>query len=194
MLKTSHLKIATYTYNAIAENTQWKIKKTFYLIGSIAPDINCVLPKHTFKGTLKRFRKRLSKYEDSRSIIIRSFLLGVITHYICDYFCYVHNRKTDIFHPIYERAMRDHLEKHNNLFNDFGPVIETEWKNIISKMENMQSIDKIIEAVNQMHKKYMKETENLNIKEGEKWYNSNSKIELDIEYAAFLSKQIALIL
>ncbi len=212
MLKVSHIRIASNTLANIQSKIDWKINRKAYLIGSILPDLNCVYPKHTYDSTIKRFKNRLIKVNKTESNFIKSLTLGIITHYICDYFCYAHNIKINPKHAIYERIMRKHIKMHEELLNNWPNDLKLEWENIkihiteyLSNMSNMDAseiliniqengfdhIEYIIEAVSIMHMEYLEHT---NMLDTNNWYKSQNKIELDIEYASFMCEKIALLL
>lgn len=214
MLKVSHIKIAQKTLSEIEKHIDWKINKNAYIIGSIIPDLNCAFPTHTINNTLNRFRKKLLKIDNTESSFIKSFTLGVITHYICDYFCYAHNLSfPDPKHAIYERVMRFHIEQHERALEHWGNDLVVQWKHIkghtLSIMKENNNIDNvhntvlkiqadsrdhveyIIDVVKDMHKKYIAQTKNL---DSPYWCRSLQKIQLDIDYATFMCEKIALLI
>lgn len=214
MLKASHILVADNMLDIIQETIDWKINRRAYLFGSIAPDFNCVYPAHRINSTIRRFRKKVLRVEKSDSILIKSFTLGVITHYICDYFCYAHNiRVIDRRHPIYEIRLKSHLEEHEKQIKEIGEKateeLNAQWNNIkkqiisqfaegnsgdsmvtaIKAIYNNRDIrlDYIIEAVNDMHQAYIDETSNIDIKA---WHLSPIKMNIDMEYAAFMCDKV----
>lgn len=212
MLKLSHVKIASETLNNIQSKIDWKINKKAFLIGSVLPDINFVFPTHTIAHTLKRFKKKLTRIDKTESNMIKSITLGVVTHYICDYFCYAHNLKSpDPKHALYENYMHSHIKKHENNLAHWSDEVIYQWEDIkchitecikqnnkkdltediLGKIhtDGINHIQYIVEAVSDMHKDYLEQTKELDT---EKWYNSLNKIELDIEYATFMCEKIAL--
>lgn len=214
MLKVSHMKIAANTLEKIQDNIDWKINRKAYLAGSILPDINCAFPTHTIGHTLKRFKNRLIRMENTDLNIIRSFTLGVITHYICDYFCYAHNLKyPDPCHAIYERIMRNHLRLHESRIADYGKDLAKQWDEIkkhtveclqektgeldmqviVQNIQHVGSdhIEYILDTVIDMHKKYIDQTSEI---DQNVWYKSINKIQLDIDYATFMCEKIALLI
>ena len=198
MMKTSHIKVANKTLESIQENINWKINRKAFLFGSVAPDINCIFPAHTVKGTFKRFKHKLLRMDSSESNLIKSFTLGVITHYICDYFCYAHNlAHVDPKHHIYEKYMKNHIIMHEKSLGNNTNDIESQWndikihiiesmnmsgniEDIIASISNQgkDHIEYIMETINNMHTDYLYKTHNT---EDKKWYNSIDKIELDLE-------------
>lgn len=212
MLKRTHIKVADNVLEAIQKNIKWKINRNAYLLGSVAPDLNFVYPAHTIDKTLARFRKRILRVEESNSNLVKSFTLGVITHYICDYFCYAHNlNKTDPKHAIYERVMRKHVELHEHILNSQCESLNSQWEEIrehineslslngenpeliltdLSK-NGLDHIDYILEMVQTMHKKYISETKLLDIAN---WCKSTRKIELDLDYATFMCEKMSLLI
>lgn len=211
MLKTSHIKVADRTLKTIQSKVDWKINRRAYLFGSIAPDFNCVFPTHTIKGTFNRFKHKLARMDKSESNLVKSFTLGVITHYICDYFCYAHNLShPNPKHAIYERYMREHIEMHNRLINLNCDNLEEQWRDIqnhiVEQLNTQDTVDNIVESitnrgldhinyimeiVDNMHRDYISRTETIDTN---RWYNSLNKIELDLEYATFMCEKIAMLI
>lgn len=214
MLKVSHMRIARETLNKIESHIDWKINRKAYILGSIIPDLNCAFPTHTINNTLNRFRKRLIRMDNTGSNFIKSFTLGIITHYICDYFCYAHNLNfPNPKHAVYERVMRAHIRKHEEVIGNWGDDLVKQWELIkehtivlIKENDNINSIEDtilriqydskdhveyIIDTVKDMHKKYISQTIDL---DALSWYKSLNKIQLDIDYATFMCERIALLI
>ena len=207
MFKICHIWVAGRTLDSIQSKVDWKINRAAYLFGSVAPDINYVYPVHTFNSTFNRFKKKIKRAEKSNTNIIKSFTLGVITHYICDYFCYAHNiRMGNPKHVIYERIMRSHMKKHTEALSNSSEELRTQWMNILGHtLDSMQTcktvedvlddihskgkdhIDYIMKAITEMHDTYIKYTLNLEDKE---WFKSIEKMELDMQYARFMCERI----
>lgn len=213
-MKMAHIIVANEVLDTIQGSIDWKISKRAYLFGSIAPDINCVYPAHTINATYNRFRKRLNRMDKSSSIMIKSFTLGVITHYICDYFCYAHNiYKLDTKHHVYEKIMKQHLAKHDGILTDTNSELYKQWnemkQHIVESMytsEDGESVsDKIgnisingadhikyiLELTNTMHESYIEKTRSI---DEARWYTSLEKMRNDVEYSAFMCKGIAMLL
>ena len=209
MLKRSHIVIAKRTLSVIeSENNSIKINKIAYLFGSIAPDLNCIYPTHTISNTFKRFSNRLSRVDNIQNNLVISFTLGVITHYICDYFCYAHNLgKVDPMHAVYERLLRSHIIKHEEIFElpEYAEV-KKHWEYIkehirdhdyaeVTSGYSEESIAKAIEAIHFksgdhiedilkslaiLHKSYMEESFNIGL---EGWYNQKLRMLHDEVYS-----------
>lgn len=210
MLKASHIKIAERTIKNIEDNIDFKVNKRAYLIGSVIPDLNCIYPLHTIGMTFKRFRKKLDRMDKAESVMLKSYTLGVITHYICDYFCYAHNI---VFpnpkHAIYERYMKQHLKASSLTEAYRTEELEKHWKEIQAHIiegmkynnteeainsittKGINHINYIIETVSYMHIDYIEKTTNTKDK---RWCSSIPKIELDLEYSTFMCNKIALLI
>ena len=218
MLKRTHIKIADSILLSIQNTVQWKINRQAYLFGSIAPDLNVAFPAHTLTKTFNRFKRRLVRVEKSDSSIIKSFTLGVITHYICDYFCYAHNIKNNPKHAIYERVMKNHLDMHNREIREHFDELQSSWdevkgqillkisdgrdvgipsleevKNNFDKEENSEIkwASCLGDMLKDMHDLYMAETSDL---DEPIWSRSHNKIQLDLEYATFMCEKMTLTL
>ena len=209
MVKASHLKVSDCVLSLIESYLNWKVNRLVYLFGSIAPDINCIYPMHTLNATYKRFRSKLMRIDKYRSTIIRSFTLGVITHYICDYFCYAHNIKAiDKWHPVYELRMKEHMDLHEEQIYRMPSLIVEQWENIKvhiltefadsrdDSIENTfkkifsnsdEHINYILTAVKNMHGLYLEETKDI---DSDSWYCSVDKMDLDLMYSCFMCKKV----
>lgn len=200
MTAAAHIKVASKTLKDVEDKLTWKINKKAYLFGSIAPDVNCAFPLHTINNTLNRFEKRLERIDKSNSNIIKSFTLGVVTHYICDYFCYAHTM--DLYglkHWIYEKVMRKHLKNHAENIQNLTDSLEFKWESIQShvNVEEIQRYTKvctevhvnyIIDILTGMHNEYLNTIDSNIDKE---WFKSLKQMDEDIQYATFMCRRIA---
>ena len=151
MLKASHIIVADKILQDVQCQMNWRVNRTAYLFGSIAPDLNCIYPAHSITATIKRFRKKLNRVNKSESTIIKSFTLGVIMHYICDYFCYAHNRRMpDPKHSIYERLLKKHIKNHEEQLGEVPDSLINQWNEIKIHVteefspDSNQDVDEII--------------------------------------------------
>lgn len=94
MMFTTHLHVGNYLYDVMLEKEgeDLKLNRWQFIYGNIKPDIGrMVLVKHQFAITGDLFVKQLEIIRDSQaSPRERSVALGVVTHFICDYFCKFH--------------------------------------------------------------------------------------------------------
>lgn len=131
MLKWVHWIMARNTLKNLESSIDWKINKPLFLLGSVAPDINIAFPVHTIDKTRERFLNRIVKVETTKSYLVKSFYMGVVNHYICDYFCYAHNLgRIDPAHAIYERFMKSHLKKHTDTISKVSDDIRYQFDEI----------------------------------------------------------------
>ena len=81
------------------------VHEGLFLVGNIFPDLihSYIWCRHEYQHSREYIRKKLDMLK--RKPHLFSFHLGVLTHYICDYFCYPHSSCYDkglIQHIIYE--------------------------------------------------------------------------------------------
>lgn len=97
MRKKSHISLAKYIVNSLAQQEMLKHKKAFYL-GSILPDckLSFLTVRHeigeTFPDIQQEMRDLIEKrrnYRINDRVFYRN--LGEILHYIADYFTFPHN-------------------------------------------------------------------------------------------------------
>jgi len=147
MKAIQHIRIAKIMSGKISNKlcNNSMINKIAYYIGSIAPDLNCIYPAHRINDTYERFQKKIKRVDKLSDGIIKSFTLGVITHYVCDYFCFAHNNNSiGVKHTKYERGLNKYFELHKRLF--FNKDILVEWeeaKEIINQrfISNKDTLD-----------------------------------------------------
>lgn len=174
------------------------INRTAFLLGNIAPDLNCVYPAHRLKTTEKRFYKRLRLAEKAETSVIKSFVLGVVTHYICDYFCYAHNIESlGVPHKKYETNLYNYYEAHVDEVNAEQKNLEQIWvkakEGSIKKylgdgcMNTDLHCEFIVNQIKYMNDTYMNSSNN---SEKVDWTSNSNQIKKDLEYTAFMIRHI----
>ena len=81
------------------------IDEKLFLLGNLFPDLihSYIWCRHEYQHSREYVRKKLDMLKKRPKLI--SFHLGILTHYICDYFCYSHSScfgKGLVQHIIYE--------------------------------------------------------------------------------------------
>ena len=115
MRKKSHISLAWYLMNSEGMESIQRHRGLFY-IGSVLPDClpSFIVRKHTMEDSFgvveKELRKMVSHYNPREGLNRRFFIhLGVITHYISDYFTFPHNQNFPgnlKDHCIYEEELK----------------------------------------------------------------------------------------
>jgi len=82
-----------------------KINEPFFLFGNLFPDLihSYIWCRHEYQHSREYVRRKLEILK--KRPILFSFHLGILAHYICDYFCYPHSASFDkglIEHIAYE--------------------------------------------------------------------------------------------
>ena len=170
MRKKSHISLAWYLMNSEGMGSLKQHKGSFYL-GSILPDCvpSFLVRRHTIEDSFavltKEFQKLVSHFDPQKGIdcyFCRH--LGVITHYISDYFTFPHNANYPgnlKDHCIYEEELKKHLRSY---------VKSPDTKN--SRLVGMVHTPKeILDFVARMHELYMQ---------------AESVVKRDCEYIIFL--------
>ena len=99
-----HHRIGKIISNELKELGRLKNEKLF-LLGNIFPDLihSYIWCPHKYQYSREYIKRKLDKLKKKPRLF--SFHLGILTHYICDYFCYPHSSVYDkgfIHHIIYE--------------------------------------------------------------------------------------------
>ncbi|MCX7921421.1 MAG: zinc dependent phospholipase C family protein [Clostridia bacterium] len=128
MLSATHKLIAKRVYEALKNELNVCVDLKSLCYGSIAPDIypSMMILPHSKEGSLEFLHKNIEWLmeqpipENKRDMKNFSFRLGIIVHFISDYFCSAHNEakyNNLINHFIYERALKKvfarRMEKHS---------------------------------------------------------------------------------
>jgi hypothetical protein len=155
----THILIADKIDKLINEKLNMTLDSKRLKYGSIKPDITPRLLrlKHLKHRSLNQVEEMIDKIKNSsfpdtkRGILRFSRDLGIILHYITDFFCYAHNHPrfiSKIEHIKYEWQVAFRYTK-----ADFEKIIENAWNNA----EEYISGDKnsIKDYIDEKHKEYM---------------------------------------
>jgi hypothetical protein len=141
MFSATHKMIADIVYAHIERELGVKLDHKAFRNGSVAPDIRFSMRviKHTRKGSfelVKRIGNDLILLETpvtKAEMKMFSYKLGIIMHFLCDYFCTPHNDiryKNLIKHLRYENKLKK-LAYHSGSWNMSAvnqAVLECMWK------------------------------------------------------------------
>ncbi len=153
MRKKSHISLAWYLMNSEGMEMLGSHKGSFY-IGSILPD--CVpsffVRKHTFEDSFDILKKELGKlvsHFDVRKGADCYFCrhLGVIVHYIADYFTFPHNAN-------YPGKLKDHCVYEEELKHAIHSYVHSPEAIRKRLAETVHSPGAILNFVQRMHEIY----------------------------------------
>lgn len=192
-----HLEIGNKVLEDNIINT-FSVNRIAYLFGNIAPDLNCIYPAHRLKTTEGRFYKRLKRVEKSTTNFMKSFTLGVITHYICDYFCYAHNIESiGIPHKEYEKNLYNYYESHLDEMSDEYDRMLSHWVNykVQSKVKCIKNdcmttdthCKFILNQIKCMNILYMNDNKT---SKKDSWTTKIEQMKKDIEYSTFMIEHV----
>lgn len=198
-----HIEIGRVVYKELSEQMVIEPEKRVllkipFLIGNIAPDINCVYPAHRLNTTEKRFYKKLKFTASTDSLLMKSFILGIITHYICDYFCYAHNNESlGVKHKKYETNLWNYYKAHLSELEETPNKIRKLWiKNkrisidnncVSTSLSTEDQCKMIFEQLKRMNTEYMQHTE---VSKRFNWEHAERQLRYDMQYIIFMAKNI----
>jgi len=78
------------------------INEGLFLLGNLFPDLihSYIWCRHEYQHSREYTRKKLELLKRKPKLF--SFHLGILTHYICDYFCYPHS-------SIFDKGLAEHI-------------------------------------------------------------------------------------
>lgn len=155
MRKKSHISVARYLMNSSGMEYLQKHKKSFYL-GSILPDCtpSFITRRHSIDETLDILRKEIDKITVNYNFEkgLSSYYcrhLGIITHYVADYFTFPHN-------AIFPGTLKDHCVYEEDLKHAIRNYVKSdEAKRVREKNGNFRTTDEIISFIKVSHEKYL---------------------------------------
>ncbi len=122
---TTHVHLGALLYSAIRENWKIPLDRKRFLYGCVKPDFSSLLVRHPHfyrisrKFVFRKMRKLVNKKPrpDKRN---RKFSedLGIVLHYLADFFTSAHNRKPN--------RLQEHIDYENLLDADFLDTVRME--------------------------------------------------------------------
>lgn len=156
LLIQSHKIIAQHMHEHIKNNLNVDLNKFFLMYGAMKPDIqpNLAIRKHYKKQSFDFVLDEISNLiydglnEDALSINNFSSRLGVISHFLSDFFCLPHHDREYyndklIDHLKYEKQLHEHYINFNGLNKLKTPYLEdTSKENVTDFIEELHDIYK----------------------------------------------------
>lgn len=137
-----------------------RLSNGYFIYGNILPDIS---PRYRFsmhekKGNWQDVVNIINTVSDnSKMLSIKdiSIKLGIMTHFLCDFFTFPHNelfKGNIIKHEIYEQIQRNMLWK----------KLDDYWERYREEINvSINSIDNLLSYIEDMHSIYMNNTSNM---------------------------------
>lgn len=163
MRKKSHISLANYLVTNMNVDELNDHKKAFYL-GSILPDLKLsfLTKRHTIDETfitlIKEIKKITIDYDIEQGIngyFARH--LGVITHYLADYFTFPHNSD-------YPGTLKEHMYYENELKHSLREYVKrVEIQRDRVQNNNFLSLEDILTFIRKTHSEYMNAFKNIKV-------------------------------
>lgn len=174
-----------------------KFSRLAYLFGNMAPDLNCIYPAHRLKTTENRFYRKIKLVDRCNISCIKAFELGVLTHYLCDYFCYAHTIESiGVIHKKYETNLyniyKAHLDERQEQLDDLKGIWKSSKENTIGSVAKNNIIDMnnhcdfIITQLKQLSDYYKLNMHKVN----KGWAFDYEQMQMDLTYAKFMVENI----
>lgn len=159
MRKKSHISLACYLVQEMDSKDLLKHKKAFYL-GSILPDLTpkMITSPHEFSTSFEDLKQRI------RGLIFDAQIgmhcervlwrrLGVVMHYLADYFTFPHN-------STYEGNLKDHCLYERDMKHALRTYVRTEEAQQIFREQQMYlkkstSLAELFREIEQTHHRYL---------------------------------------
>ncbi|ROR28183.1 zinc dependent phospholipase C [Mobilisporobacter senegalensis] len=155
MRKKSHISLAKYIINNMHTEELRIHKKAFY-IGSILPDCvpSFITRKHSIDETFHILREEIRKVTEDYDVEkgMNGYYcrhLGVITHYIADYFTFPHNR-------IFTGTLKEHCNYESDLKKEFKEYVGcVQVRKERDSQKVFHNVDDICDFILKMHEEYL---------------------------------------
>jgi hypothetical protein len=85
-----------------------RLKRFPFILGNLAPDLyfSFIFRRHEYDCSIVSIRKTILRLYDGRfnpCSVLFAYFMGIVSHYICDYFCYYHS-------PAFRGNLWDHIK------------------------------------------------------------------------------------
>lgn len=155
MRKLSHISVAKFILDTNGMEKLYSHRKSFYM-GSVLPDCvpSFLVRKHCIESTFdllkKEIRKVTEEYDVSKGINTSYCRhLGVIIHYIADYFTFPHNRA-------YWGSLREHFVYEKKLKMEFLEYVKSDAaKRNRKKVPVHKTVNEIMDYIKEKHDEYV---------------------------------------
>lgn len=155
MFPDTHIYIADRVIDQL-KGDNINLNNTAFKTGSVIPDFSPYhkYVKHYKDNSFEFVENSICKLGESKNITELSFKLGIVSHYLADYFCYPHfnnmtcTSKDILGHIKYERELSKYVEKYSKdftkgyKFNNFVELMEAstdDYKNNKRFEEDLKS-------------------------------------------------------
>lgn len=167
MRKKSHISLAKFILDSNGMEELNSHKASFYM-GSILPDCvpSFLTRKHCIEETFEILRKEICSLTENYDLSkgINTYYcrhLGIITHYVADYFTFPHNH-------IFLGSLAEHCRYEEDLKHKFRTYVKSEEaKKNRRQVSIYKTVDEILNFIKEKHKEYL---------------NVIKKIEIDCHY------------
>lgn len=155
MLSQLHCKIGEKVFKAIDQEVPEIMNHNAYVLGCIAPDFLPGQPPHLKELSMEYVGKLIEGLLSYNQRVASSegeysFKLGMICHYICDWFCLAHNLE------VYRGRWAHFLYEYKMAFNcsqfELDSILQV--KSSIFDLVKPASAGSIISLINEYHNKY----------------------------------------
>ena len=167
MRKKSHISLAKFILDSNGMEELNSHRASFYM-GSILPDCvpSFLTRKHCIEDTFEILRKEICSLTENYDLSkgINTYYcrhLGIITHYIADYFTFPHNH-------IFFGSLAEHCRYEEDLKHKFRTYVKSEEaKKNRRQVSIHKTVDEILNFIKEKHEEYL---------------NVIKKIEIDCHY------------
>lgn len=128
MLIPSHKKMSEFIYSNIEAQTSFSLNKLIFKTGNMSPDLplyhrHLKHYKHQNFSYIIQMINELSLIDPTQNVAtlnLYSYRLGVVAHYVCDYFCLPHHDRDNYKdhltkHLIYEKDLHKELKNYSSI-------------------------------------------------------------------------------
>ena len=167
MRKKSHISLAGQIMDSMELDNVFDYRLPFY-VGSIWPDCrpSFVTTPHKFDITFDDIERKISKFianydKDKGMNMRRCAGLGVIIHYIADYFTYPHNAH-------YPGTLKDHCSYEENLKHRMRSFVRNRYESGEMQYDErmlptIHSLQELLDYVKEKHEYYVHDRGNVNL-------------------------------
>ena len=144
----SHIKVGNYYFHTIRKNAEvsFKLRWGAFIFGNVFPDISKLAFRNHYYEDTKSIYKcyQIKARNPENTDRKRSMALGVVCHFLCDYFCKYHakmpyTKQSMVLHTLYEVIL--HMRIENILFKRNTDLLDVNERSIFNAATDQKGVD-----------------------------------------------------
>jgi len=144
----SHIEVGNYYFHSVRKNNEvsFRLRWGAFIFGNVFPDISKLAFRNHYYEDTKSIYKcyQIKARNPENTDRQRSMALGVVCHFLCDYFCKYHakmpyTKQSIVLHTLYEVIL--HMKIENILLKRNTDLLDVNERSIFNAATDQKGVD-----------------------------------------------------